>query len=122
MEYSGGHVIQERVAMSFAVIQMVSQSDVMANLGSARRLLEQAAEGGARLAVLPENFVAMGRRDLAGHQQPAYRCADCRRTRHWRGAVSGRQAAGRPGCAFRQRSIQGRRALERAEDHVRQAI
>ncbi|RMW32304.1 carbon-nitrogen hydrolase family protein, partial [Pseudomonas savastanoi] len=30
-----------------------------------RRLLEQAAEGGARLAVLPENFVAMGRRDVA---------------------------------------------------------
>ncbi len=51
--------------MSFAVIQMVSQSDVLANLGSARRLLEQAAEGGARLAVLPENFVAMGRRDVA---------------------------------------------------------
>lgn len=51
--------------MSFAVIQMVSQSDVQTNLVSARRLLEQAAEGGARLAVLPENFVAMGRRDVA---------------------------------------------------------
>ncbi|EGH18238.1 hypothetical protein Pgy4_35538, partial [Pseudomonas savastanoi pv. glycinea str. race 4] len=32
MEYSGGQVIKERVAMSFAVIQMVSQSDVQANL------------------------------------------------------------------------------------------
>ncbi|NNN26779.1 MULTISPECIES: carbon-nitrogen hydrolase family protein [Pseudomonas] len=51
--------------MSIAVIQMVSQDDVLANLATARRLLEQAANGGARLAVLPENFAAMGRRDLA---------------------------------------------------------
>ncbi|NNG65223.1 carbon-nitrogen hydrolase family protein, partial [Pseudomonas fragi] len=51
--------------MSFAVIQMVSQSDVLANLAQARRLLEQAAGHGARLAVLPENFAAMGRRDIA---------------------------------------------------------
>ncbi|WP_137821109.1 carbon-nitrogen hydrolase family protein [Pseudomonas sp. D(2018)] len=51
--------------MSLAVIQMVSQDNVLANLASARRLLEQAAEGGARLAVLPENFAAIGRRDLA---------------------------------------------------------
>lgn len=34
--------------MSIAVIQMVSQDDVTANLAAARRLLEQAAEGGAR--------------------------------------------------------------------------
>ncbi|ROM57594.1 carbon-nitrogen hydrolase [Pseudomonas poae] len=51
--------------MSFAVIQMVSQSDVLANLAQARRLLEQAALRGATLAVLPENFAAMGRRDVA---------------------------------------------------------
>ncbi|NBA97098.1 carbon-nitrogen hydrolase family protein [Pseudomonas sp. R5(2019)] len=51
--------------MSLAVIQMVSQSDVLANLAQARALLEQAAQGGARLAVLPENFAAMGRRDAA---------------------------------------------------------
>ncbi|MBB2495487.1 carbon-nitrogen hydrolase family protein [Aquipseudomonas ullengensis] len=51
--------------MSIAVIQMVSQDDVLANLASARHLLQQAAERGARLAVLPENFAAMGRRDLA---------------------------------------------------------
>ena len=51
--------------MTVAVIQMVSQSDVLANLVAARRLLEQAAAGGAQLAVLPENFAAMGRRDIA---------------------------------------------------------
>ena len=55
--------------MSLAVIQMVSQDDVLANLAAARRLLQQAAEAGARLAVLPENFAAMGRRDLAAPQQ-----------------------------------------------------
>lgn len=57
--------------MSFAVIQMVSQDDVLANLAAARVLLEQAAADGARLAVLPENFAAMGRRDLAalGHAE-----------------------------------------------------
>ena len=51
--------------MKSAVIQLVSQSDVLANLVRARQLLEQAAAGGARLAVLPENFAAMGRRDSA---------------------------------------------------------
>jgi len=51
--------------MTFAVIQMISQDDIAANLARARALLEQAAEGGARLAVLPENFAAMGRRDSA---------------------------------------------------------
>jgi predicted amidohydrolase len=50
--------------MSIAVIQMNSQDDILANLASARGLLEQAAEAGARLAVLPENFAAMGRSDL----------------------------------------------------------
>ncbi|MFI8482599.1 carbon-nitrogen hydrolase family protein [Pseudomonas sp. NPDC078700] len=49
--------------MSLSVIQMVSQDDVLTNLQQARRLLERAAEQGARLAVLPENFAAMGRRD-----------------------------------------------------------
>ncbi|MCO8166661.1 carbon-nitrogen hydrolase family protein [Pseudomonas sp. 21LCFQ02] len=51
--------------MTFAVIQMVSQSDIADNLRQARRLLEQAAGQGARLAVLPENFSALGRRDAA---------------------------------------------------------
>ena len=51
--------------MTSAVIQMVSQDDVLANLQRATVLIEQAAAGGARLAVLPENFAAMGRRDAA---------------------------------------------------------
>lgn len=51
--------------MNLAVIQMVSQDDVQTNLRLARRMLERAAQGGARLVVLPENFAAMGRRDLA---------------------------------------------------------
>ncbi|WP_312244060.1 carbon-nitrogen hydrolase family protein [Stutzerimonas nitrititolerans] len=49
--------------MSLSVIQMASQADVQSNLKSARRLLEQAAVQGARLAVLPENFAAMGHAD-----------------------------------------------------------
>lgn len=51
--------------MTFAVIQMVSQSDIAENLRHARGLLGQAAEQGAQLAVLPENFPALGRRDAA---------------------------------------------------------
>lgn len=50
--------------MSVAVIQLASQADIAANLACARGLLEQAAEAGAQLAVLPENFAAMGRVDL----------------------------------------------------------
>ncbi|MFK3941593.1 carbon-nitrogen hydrolase family protein [Pseudomonas monteilii] len=52
--------------MKAAVIQMVSQADVHANLARARALLEQAAADGARLAVLPENFATLGCRDAAG--------------------------------------------------------
>ncbi|MCF7203731.1 carbon-nitrogen hydrolase family protein [Pseudomonas oligotrophica] len=46
--------------MSIAVIQMASQADIQRNLRDARELLARAAEAGARLAVLPENFAAMG--------------------------------------------------------------
>lgn len=51
-------------AGDLAVIQMVSTDKVMDNLRAARALLARAAEAGARLAVLPENFAAMSRRDL----------------------------------------------------------
>ncbi len=49
--------------MKVAAIQTVSGVSVQANLDSARRLLEQAAEAGAQLAVLPEYFCLMGHKD-----------------------------------------------------------
>lgn len=49
--------------MKVAAIQTVSGVSLQANLDSARVLLEQAAEAGAELAVLPEYFCLMGHRD-----------------------------------------------------------
>lgn len=49
--------------MKVAVIQMVSGTSVQANLDSARVLLQAAAAQGAELAVLPEYFCLLGRRD-----------------------------------------------------------
>lgn len=42
-----------------AVIQMVSGADVLANLTDAARLITQAANEGARLVLLPENFAVL---------------------------------------------------------------
>lgn len=47
----------------FAAIQMTTTPDVATNLACARRLLEAAAADGASVALLPENFAFMGRRD-----------------------------------------------------------
>jgi nitrilase len=49
--------------MKVAAIQMVSGTTVAGNLGAARMLLEEAARAGAELAVLPEYFCLLGRRD-----------------------------------------------------------
>ena len=49
--------------MKVAAIQMVSGTQLQANLQSARVLLEQAARQGAELAVLPEYFCTMGHKD-----------------------------------------------------------
>ena len=49
--------------MKVATIQMVSAADVQANLDRAGELLAQAAASGAELAVLPEYFCQLGRRD-----------------------------------------------------------
>lgn len=49
--------------MKIAALQMVSGTDLPANLATARRLMEQAAHCGAELAVLPEYFCLMGQRD-----------------------------------------------------------
>jgi predicted amidohydrolase len=46
-----------------AVIQMTSSASAERNLARARELLASAAEQGARLAVLPENFAIMGRKE-----------------------------------------------------------
>jgi len=58
-----------------AAVQMVSGPDVAANLKSARELLEEAAAGGAGLAVLPENFACMPMQEqdrLAVAEEPGH--------------------------------------------------
>jgi predicted amidohydrolase len=49
--------------MKVAAIQMVSATRVAANLEAAQRLLRQACDEGAELAVLPEYFCLLGQRD-----------------------------------------------------------
>ena len=49
--------------MKIAAIQMVSGTDVVRNLDTARHWLGQAAAQGAELAVLPEYFCVMGHKD-----------------------------------------------------------
>ncbi|MBV8680667.1 MAG: carbon-nitrogen hydrolase family protein [Aquitalea sp.] len=46
-----------------AAVQMVSSTDVAANLATAARLVAQAAAAGAAFVVLPEYFCLMGRQD-----------------------------------------------------------
>ncbi|MCX7277118.1 MAG: carbon-nitrogen hydrolase family protein [Burkholderiales bacterium] len=49
--------------MKVAAIQMVSSTSLTANLERAGQLLAEAAAGGAELAVLPEYFCLLGRKD-----------------------------------------------------------
>jgi deaminated glutathione amidase len=49
--------------MKVAALQMTSGPELGANLVQARDLLEEAAAGGALLAILPENFAFMGLKD-----------------------------------------------------------
>ncbi len=46
-----------------AAIQMATGMNVSANLLEAERLVSEAANSGARLVVLPENFAFMGKTD-----------------------------------------------------------
>jgi len=60
-------------AFKVAAIQMASGPNVTGNLHEARRLIEKAAEQGARLVVLPEYFPIMGMTDtdkIAVREQP----------------------------------------------------
>lgn len=52
------------MSIRVAVIQMTSGQDRGANLAAAGELLATAARQGARLAVLPENFVFLGRSEV----------------------------------------------------------
>ncbi len=52
------------VSHQVAAIQMVSTHDIEANLAEAERLLKEAADGGARVAVLPENFAVLATRQM----------------------------------------------------------
>ena len=49
--------------MKVAALQMVSGPEVADNLAEAERLIAQAAEAGAGMALLPEYFCLLGRRD-----------------------------------------------------------
>jgi nitrilase len=60
-------------AARIAAVQMVSSADVRENLAAASRLIAAAAERGARLVALPENFAFMGREE---HDKLAVREVD----------------------------------------------
>ena len=49
--------------LAVAGVQMVSATDPAANRAAAAGLIARAAEGGARVVVLPEYFCLLGRRD-----------------------------------------------------------
>ncbi|HSD60995.1 MAG TPA: carbon-nitrogen hydrolase family protein [Burkholderiales bacterium] len=58
---------------TLAAVQMVSGPEVETNLREAARLVERAAEGGARLVALPENFALMATSEgdkLAARESP----------------------------------------------------
>jgi len=50
-------------AVTVAAVQMCSTDDTAENLAAALALLREAAAGGARVVLLPENFALMARRD-----------------------------------------------------------
>src|SRR5512142_588360 len=60
-------------AFKVAAVQMASGPNVAGNLNEARRLVEKAAQQGAKLVVLPEFFAIMGMKEtdkIAVREQP----------------------------------------------------
>jgi deaminated glutathione amidase len=66
-------VIRMKTKQKIGAVQMATGPNVNANLFEAERLVKEAAENGARLVVLPENFAFMGKHD---QDQVALREAD----------------------------------------------
>jgi len=113
-----------------AAVQMTSVANVAANLETARRLLREARDGGACLAVLPENFAFMGRSEAerreiveADGEGPVQRAvaAAAREFRLW--IVAGTQpiaVAGeaRPANACMVYDARGRRAARYDKIHL----
>lgn len=62
--------------MDVAVVQLNSQDDLASNLGRARHFIDRAADAGAKLVALPENFAFMGeeaqKRELAERLDGAF--------------------------------------------------
>ena len=82
--------------MKVAALQMVSGPEVADNLAEAERLIAQAAEAGAGMALLPEYFCLLGRRDddklrvaEAPGQGPIQQCLSSAARRHGLWIVGG---------------------------------
>jgi predicted amidohydrolase len=60
---SAAHTPAPSDTLQVAAIQMVSAASLQANLDAAARLVREAAQGGAEVAVLPEFFCLLGRKD-----------------------------------------------------------
>lgn len=60
---SAAHSPEPSDSLQVAAIQMVSAASLQANLDAAARLVREAARGGAQVAVLPEFFCLLGRKD-----------------------------------------------------------
>ena len=66
-------IAAQQSAFKVAAVQMASGPNVAGNLNEARRLIEKAAQQGARLVVLPEFFAIMGMQNtdiVAVREQP----------------------------------------------------
>jgi len=67
------HLAAQQTVFKVAAVQMASGPNVSGNLNEARRLIEKAAQQGAKLVVLPEFFAIMGMKDsdiVAVREQP----------------------------------------------------